>query len=194
MPVSDDVIVLDNHRRIHTLEGRWGFGPVWFESSSAQGSTAELDVNFRCYTYPLLIEPGSRVWVEDGFLTVTYLKDPRVELHWANGRRTPVVGVQTVEPAAGDQGVVYVLREQGFYRLADGTVLGVGNIVELEAHRLSVGLQCFPVDFERNEMYHDDRVRLAKDATMPGPLCHGKVVDLTLGSATQRGKVTLFVQ
>jgi hypothetical protein len=194
MPVSPNVVVFDDHQRIHRLDDKWVLGPIFFEPPPAQGSTAELTVAFQPYTYRLLIEIGSRVWMGDSFLAVTHLSNPRVELGWVSAPHAVVVGVQTVEPTAAPNGVLYALGEQGFYRLQGGKVLGVGNIGGMNNGPLSVGLECFPSDFERNQAQrHDRNIRLAKDGTMPGPLCQATVVDLKAGDASHRGEVTVFV-
>jgi hypothetical protein len=190
MPASPDVVVLEERQKIFGLSANWVLGPVW----CGEGRPVELTVAFPPYTYRLLIEVGTQVWMDDTFLTVTKADPARVEVRWSNGQHEPTRGILTTDPIPAKGGSVYVLPEQGFYRLADGKVLGVGNIGVFAPYGFSVGFECFPTNFERNyAQAHDRDVRLAKDGVLVGPLCRGKVIDLKAGDATRRGEVTLFV-
>ena len=112
MPERPDFF-LDKHARVSRFSETWGLGPIWEGEPTARGPTATLGIGFDPYNYALLIELGSRVSIEDTFLTVTHLHGKDLELRWSDGPREPTVGIQTPQPKAAAGGVLYFSPNKG---------------------------------------------------------------------------------
>jgi hypothetical protein len=191
MSVGSDVILLKRWEKLYALSKDCNLVRASAGDPSANGATVLLVMGLRKFTYRLDVWVGGRVWVGDGWLTLeSFDHEDNVTLRW--GRRAePPHAVPAAVPTE-DGGKVFRLREQGFYQLAGGAVLGLSNLVPLPGGGLSVSLNCFPPGFEQNDLQpHDIHYRVQKGAQLDGSYCRGKVIDVVAGDTEHRGEVVL---